>query len=68
MTPRGLGNNEDEGPEGIVSVSSDDNGGEMEEMDQDGSGVGGLSGRVYPADWATKTRAQKQRYWQRWRK
>ena len=27
-------------------------------MDQGGSGVGGLSGRVHPAGWATKTRAQ----------
>jgi hypothetical protein len=39
-----------------------------EEMDQDGSDVGGLSDRVYPAGWATKTRAQKQRYWQKRRK
>ena len=31
----------------------------MEEMDQDGSGVGGPSGRVYPADWTTKTKDQK---------
>ena len=33
-----------------------------------GSGVGGLSDRVYPADWATKTRRQKHRFKQRWRK
>ena len=33
-----------------------------------GSGVGGPSGRVYPADWATKTAAQKHRYNQRRRK
>ena len=32
-----------------------------EEMDQDGSDVGSLSGRVYPADWATKTKDQKKK-------
>ena len=37
-------------------------------MDQDGSGGGGLSGRAYPAGWATKTRAQMHRYNQRRRK
>ena len=31
-------------------------------MDQDGSGVGGLSDREYPADWATKMQSQKHRY------
>ena len=34
-------------------------GGAAEEMDQDGGptdGVGGLSDRVYPADWATRKR------------
>ena len=52
----------------IGSGSGGDSGGAAEEMDQDGSGVGGLSGRVYPAIWATKTRTQKQRYWQRRRR
>ena len=53
---------------------ADDGGGEpcsaemTREMDQDGSGVGGLSGRVYPAGWTTKTRRQKHRYKQRRRK
>jgi hypothetical protein len=37
----------------------------VEEMDQDGSGLGGPSGRVYPADWETKTRNQKSKYWKR---
>ena len=37
-------------------------GGAAEEMDQDGGDVGGLSDRVYPADWATKTKAQKHNY------
>ena len=41
--------------------SGEDNGGAVEEMDQDGSGVGGPSGRVYPADWATKTKDQKEK-------
>ena len=45
--------------------SGEDNGGAVEEMDQDGSGVGGPSGRVYPADWETKTRNQKSKYWKR---
>ena len=48
--------------------SGEDNGGAVEEMDQDGSGVGGPSGRVYPADWTTKTKAQKHRYKKRRRK
>ena len=48
--------------------SGEDNGGAVEEMDQDGSGVGGLSGRVHPAGWATKTKSQKHRYKQRRRK
>ena len=39
--------------------SGEDNGGAVEEMDQDGSDVGGPSGRVYPADWTTKTKDQK---------
>jgi hypothetical protein len=34
-------------------------------MDQDGSGGGGLSGRVYPAGWETKTKDQKRKYWKR---
>ena len=37
--------------------SGEDDGGAVEEMDQDGSDVGGPIGRVYPADWATKTKA-----------
>ena len=41
--------------------SGEDNGGAVEEMDQDGSDVGGPSGRVYPADWATKTKDQKKK-------
>ena len=49
--------------------SGEDNGGAVEEMDQDGSGVGvivgGPSGRVYPADWETKTRGHKKKYWKR---
>ena len=48
--------------------NGEDNGGAVEEMDQDGSGVGGPSGWVYPADWATKTRTQKHNYKQRRRK
>ena len=48
--------------------SGEDNGGAAEEMDQEGSGVGGLSGRVLPAGWATKTRTQKHKYKQRRRK
>jgi hypothetical protein len=42
--------------------SGEDNGGAVEEMDQDGSDVGGPSGRVYPADWTTKTKDQKKKY------
>ena len=34
-------------------------------MNQDGSGVGGLSGRVHPADWETKTKGQKKVQWKR---
>ena len=45
--------------------SGEDNGGAAEEMDQDGSGVGGLSGRVHPKGWETKTRKQKGKYWKR---
>ena len=41
--------------------SGEDNGGAVEEMDQDGSDVGGPSGQVYPADWATKTKDQKEK-------
>ena len=41
--------------------SGEDNGGAVEAMDQDGSDVGGPSGRVYPADWATKTKDQKKK-------
>jgi len=48
--------------------SGEDNGGAVEEMDQNGSGVGGPSGRVYSADWETKTAAQKHKYNQRRRK
>ena len=48
--------------------SGEDNGGAVEEMDQDGSGVDGPSSRVYPADLATKTRTQKHNYKQRRRK
>ena len=48
----------DGGAEGIGSGSDGDSGGAAEEMDQEGSGGGGLSGRAYPAGWATKTRAQ----------
>ena len=58
----------DGGAEEIGSGSGGDSGGAAEEMDQDGSGGGGLSGRVYPAGWATKTRAQMHRYNQRRRK
>ena len=56
------------GAEEIGSGSGGDSGGAAEEMDQDGSGGGGLSGRVLPAGWATKTKSQRQRYWQRRRK
>ena len=35
---------------------------------QDGSDVGGMIGRVYPAGWAAKTKAQNHRYKQRRRK
>ena len=42
--------------------SGEDNSGAVEEMDQDGSGVSGPSGRVYPADWETKTKDQKKKY------
>ena len=52
----------------IDDGSGENNGGAAEEMDQEGSGVGGLSGRVLPAGWATKTKSQRQRYWQRRRK
>ena len=45
--------------------SGEDNGGAVEEVNQGGSGVGGPSGRVYPADWETKTRGQKKKYWKR---
>ena len=55
----------DGGAEEIGSGSGEDNGGAAEEMDQEGSGVGGLSGRVHPAGWETKTRAQKRKYWKR---
>ena len=45
--------------------SGEDNGGAVKEMDQDGSDVGGPSGRVYPADWATKTKDQKKKIYKR---
>ena len=45
----------DGGAEEIGSGSGENNGGAAEEMDQDGSSVGDLSGRVYPSGWATKT-------------
>ena len=48
--------------------SGEDNGGAVEEMDQDGSDVGGPSGRVYPVGWATKIKTQKHNYKQRRRK
>ena len=53
------------GAEEIGSGSGGDSGGAAEEIDQDGSGGGGLSGRVYPADWETKTKGQKKMYWKR---
>ena len=52
----------DGGAEEIGSGSGGDSGGAAEEMDQDGSG---LSGRVLPAGWEMKTRAQKRKYWKR---
>ena len=58
----------DGGAEEIGSSSGGDSGGAAEEMDQDGSGLGGLSGRLYPAGWKTKTAAQKHKYNQRRRK
>ena len=57
-----------DGQQEIDNGSGEDNGGAAEEMDQDGSGVGGLSGRVHPAGWATKTKSQKRGYWRRRRK
>ena len=57
-----------DGQQEIDNGSGEDNGGAAEEMDQDGSGVGGLSGRVHPAGWATKTKSQKHKYKQRRRK
>ena len=46
-------------------IGGDDNGGAAEEMDQGGSDLSGLSGRVCPTDWATKTKAPKKDYWKR---
>ena len=54
-----------EGHQEIDGFIGEDNGGAAEEMDQDGSGGGGLSGRVYPAGWETKTKDQKRKYWKR---
>ena len=52
----------------MLNQSGEDNGGAAEEMDQEGSGVGGLSGRVLPAGWATKTKNQKKKYKRRRRR
>ena len=51
----------DGGAEEIGSGSGGDSGGAAEEMDQEGSGGGGLSDRVLPAGWATKTRTIRQK-------
>ena len=67
MKSGGPGGQQD-GQQETDNGSGEDSGGAAEEMDQEGSGGDGLSGRVHPAGWATKTKSQKQKYWQRRRK
>ena len=55
----------DGGAEEIGSGSGGDSGGAAEEMDQDGSGGGGLSDRAHAENWLTMTRQQRKNWKQR---